>query len=231
MAIDEPALQQPPIAAPEPPAATKPRWRGVLHTWAAVAVLPAGIALALLASRATVRVGVLVYAVGIGMMFVVSAMYHRGRWTPTVRRMFGRLDHSTIFLGIAATYTPVVVIGLQGTLRVVMLFAVWFGAAAGITLQWLPVKPPRWLFTACYLAAGWPAVGVLPQLVRRLGWLTFAFIVAGGLAYTAGAVVYARKKPDPSPRTFGFHEVFHSCTIVGAGAHFTAVLLAVVAHG
>ena len=217
--------------ADDPPAAIRPRWRGVLHTWAAAAVVPAGVALVALAKRGTVRVAVIVYAAGIGTMFLVSALYHRGRWTPSVRRVFGRLDHSTIFLGIAATYTPVVLLGLEGSLRVVMLTAVWVGAAAGITLQWLPVKPPRWLFTACYLAAGWPAVGVLPQLVHRLGWLTFALIVAGGLAYTAGAIVYARKKPDPSPQSFGFHEVFHGCTIVGAGAHFTAVLLAVVAHG
>ena len=209
----------------------KPRWRGVLHTWAAVAVVPAAVVLTVLAHRGTVRAAVLIYAVGIGTMFAVSALYHRGHWTPEVRRVFGHLDHSTIFLGIAATYTPIVVLGLRGTLRVVMLCAVWFGAVAGITLQWLPVKPPRWLFTACYLAAGWPAVGVLPQLVHRLGWLTFALIVVGGLAYTAGAVVYGRRKPDPAPETFGFHEVFHSCTIVGAGAHFTAVLLAVIAHG
>ena len=207
---------------------TVPRYRGWLHVWGSVAVLPMAVTLLVLAGSRTARIGVVVYLLGLGAMFGVSALYHRGRWRPAVKQRFQRLDHSTIFLAIAGTYTPLALLGLHGGIRVAMLLLVWTGAAVGIALQWLPIRQSRVASAIVYAVVGWAAVIALPQLVHGLGWWCFAFVLAGGLAYTAGSVVYATKWPDPQPLTFGFHEVFHSCTLVAAAAHFTAIVLAVI---
>ena len=206
----------------------KPRYRGWLHVWGALAVVPMAVVLLVVAGGGLARFGVTIYVLGLGAMFGVSALYHRGRWRPAVKSVFQRLDHSTIFLAIAGTYTPLALLGLRGGMRVAVLAVVWIGAAVGIALQWLPMKQSRVASAVVYAMVGWAAVIALPQLVRGLGWLPFAFVVAGGLAYTAGSVVYATKRPDPQPLVFGFHEVFHSCTLVAAAAHFTAILLVVV---
>ena len=127
-----------------------------------------------------------------------------------------RADHSTIFIAIAGSYTPVAVIALHGWARATLLCVVWGGAIVGIALRQLWLDAPKWAITLPYVVVGWAAMLVVPQLVRALGLAGFALLATGGLAYTAGAVVYARKRPDPVPNTFGYHEVFHALTIVGA---------------
>jgi hemolysin III len=133
-----------------------------------------------------------------------------------------------IFLAIAGAYTPVAAIGLDGWQRPAVLATVWVGAAVGMLLEWLPFTTPRALFTAIYVVVGWSAALALPQLLDGLGGLGFGLVLGGGVAYTLGAVVYATKRPDPWPRVFGFHEVFHACTVVGAGCHLAAIAFVVV---
>jgi hemolysin III len=204
-----------------------PRFRGLLHVWGAAATIPMAICLMALAGTGVARVGVAVYIAGIAAMFGTSAVYHRGPWRPAVKRVFQRLDHSTIFLAIAGTYTPLALLALHGAMRVALLLLVWVGAALGITLQWLPLRQSRVMSAVVYAMVGWAAVIALPQLVHGMGWLSFALVLVGGVAYTVGSVVYATKRPNWWPATFGFHEVFHACTLVAAAAHFTAVALVV----
>ena len=134
-----------------------------------------------------------------------------------------RLDHSTIFLAIAGSYTAVVGIALSGWPRTVELCIVWIGAALGITLRQVWLDAPKWVIALPYVVVGWSALVVLPQLVRALGGAGTALLVAGGVAYSVGAAVYAAKRPDPVPGVFGYHEVFHACTIVGAVLHFVLI--------
>jgi hemolysin III len=134
-----------------------------------------------------------------------------------------RADHSTIFLAIAGSYTAVAGLALHGWARLTILLIVWIGAAGGIALRQLWLDAPKWAVAVPYVVVGWSAVAVVPQLVRGLGGAGFILLLAGGAAYTAGAVVYALKKPDPSPTVFGYHEIFHACTIVGAGFHFAVI--------
>lgn len=211
--------------------AAKPRLRGVSHLVAFAVWVPVGLVLIVTAPAGTARLGALVYVLGVGAMLGVSALYHRGRWAPPTRAMLGRLDHSTIFLAIAGTYTPVALVSLDGAARTVTLAIVWGFALVGIILQWLPVAPPRWAFTLVYAIVGWCAVLVLPQLWDSLGPTGFVLLLLGGLFYTAGAVVYALKKPDPWPATFGYHEVFHACTIVALVLHLVTIAFFVLPEG
>ena len=208
---------------------TKPLLRGWSHVvaFAAVAVLSV-IMVALAEASGGQRVVLLVYVAGTLSMFGVSALYHRIRWQPHALSVMTRLDHSTIFLAIAGAYTPVAAFGLEGWERPAVLTTAWVGAAVGVTLEWLPVHVPRPLFTAVYVIVGWSASMALPQLYDGLGPVGFGLELGGGLAYTLGAVVYAAKRPDPWPRVFGFHEVFHLFTVVGAGCHLAAIAFVVV---
>jgi hemolysin III len=142
--------------------------------------------------------------------------------------MMSKLDHSTIFLAIAGAYTPVAVVGLHGGHRTIVLSISWVGAVIGISLQWLPFHLPRWLFAAVYVLVGWSAMFAFPQLYDGLAATGFFLILGGGLAYTFGALIYALKRPDPWPTVFGFHEVFHVFTIIGAGLHFGAIAFSVL---
>ena len=205
--------------------ALKPRWRGVLHTGAAVALVPMALVLVSLGPTVRARLALSVYVFGVGAMFSVSALYHRGRWSEQAHSLFRRGDHSTIFLAIAGSYTPLAALNTHGWVRVTLLTLAWGGALVGIIIQWTPVKPPRWLFTAVYAIVGWSAIVGFPQLLHGLGVASFVLIVCGGVAYTVGAVFYGRKKPDPSPEIFGYHEVFHACTILGAVCHYVAIFL------
>jgi hemolysin III len=202
--------------------------RGVLHTWGAVACVPLGVVLLVVAESGRARISVAIYLAGLTAMLVVSALYHRGAWSDAIHAVWRKADHMTIFLGIAATYTPVAMLGVGGWARPALLATVWSAAAMGIALQWLPARPPRWLFTAVYVVTGWCAAIALPQLYRGLGVAAFVLVIVGGLGYTVGAVVYAARRPDPRPAVFGYHEVFHACTLVGAACHFIAVLLVVL---
>jgi len=144
------------------------------------------------------------------------------------RRRMRRLDHSTIFLAIAGSYTAVVGISLSGWPRTLELSIVWIGAAVGITLRQVWLDAPKWVIALPYVVVGWSALVVFPELVHALGGAGTALLVAGGVAYSAGAAVYAAKKPDPVPGVFGYHEVFHACTIVGAVLHFVLIAWIVV---
>lgn len=202
----------------------KPLLRGWSHVVAFVVVLVLGAILIAKAADTDRGAGVIIiYVAGTASMFGVSAAYHRLGWSPRARAIMSKLDHSTIFLAIAGAYTPVAVVGLSGGYRVVVLTIAWVGAVVGISLQWLPFYLPRWLFAAVYVLVGWAALFAFPQLYRGLGAGGFLLILGGGLAYTVGAVIYAMKRPDPWPKVFGFHEVFHVFTIIGAALHFGAI--------
>ena len=208
-----------------PPA--KPRLRGMLHLIAFPVSLVAGAVLVLfVADDAAERWGCLIYALASAELFGVSALYHRGHWDARTHALLRRLDHSNIFLMIAGTYTPICLALLDGRARSVVLTVVWVGALAGIVFRVAWLSAPAWLYTPFYVALGWVAVGVLPALAREGGPGIVALIVAGGLAYSVGGVVYALRRPNPVPSVFGYHEVFHACTLAGYVCHYVAVVLA-----
>jgi hemolysin III len=202
---------------------TKPRMRGVSHLVAFILWIPIATALFIAAPTTTARVGIAAYGLGVGAMLGVSAAYHRVGWSARAHPVLARLDHSTIFLAIAGSYTPVALLALDGWARTTILIVVWAGAAVGITLQWLPVKPPRWAFASTYVVVGWCALLVLPQLWDALAVAGFVLLLLGGVFYTIGAVVFARRSPDPWPTVFGFHEVFHACTVVALVLQLVAI--------
>jgi hemolysin III len=201
----------------------KPALRGVFHQVAFFVSLVTGAALIIAAPTSASALIVAVYAVSISLLFGVSALFHRHTWGPVGRRRMRRADHSTIFIAIAGSYTAVAGIALTGWARTALLGVVWAGALVGIALRQLWLDAPTWVIALPYVVVGWAAVIVLPQLYRALGGAGFALLVAGGLAYSAGAVVYALKRPDPAPQVFGYHEVFHACTIVGATLHLVLI--------
>ena len=206
--------------------ALKPRLRGVLHEAAFAVSLITGTALVCLADGGRARVAAAVYAVSVALLFGTSAAYHRGTWSPRAHALMARLDHSMIFILIAGTYTPFALLLLEGTARWVVFGVVWGGALVGVVLRNTVRRPARWLFVALYLALGWVAVAVLPQIRSAGGLPVLVLLLAGGVFYTLGAVVYALRRPDPSPRWFGFHEVFHAFTLLAFVTHYIAVSFA-----
>lgn len=206
--------------------ALRPRLRGVLHEGAFAISLVTGTALVCLAEGARARGAALVYAVSVALLFGTSAAYHRGSWSPRGRALMARLDHSMIFILIAGTYTPFALLLLEGTARWAVFGVVWGGAAVGVVLRNAVRRPARWLFVGLYLALGWVALAVLPQILRAGGPAVLVLLLAGGAFYTAGAVVYALRRPDPSPHWFGFHEVFHAFTLLAFATHYVAVSFA-----
>lgn len=201
----------------------RPRLRGVIHAYAFWIALGAGVALVAVAQGARARSAAIVYALGLCALFAGSAVYHRWRWDPRWRPLLRRIDHSTIFIFIAASYTPVALLVLQGALAKVVLVVVWAGAAAGIVFSLAWITAPRALVAATYLALGWVAVIVVPQLVDDAGVAPTVLIGVGGLLYSVGATVYALRRPDPWPATFGFHEIFHTLVTTAAAVHFVAI--------
>ena len=201
----------------------KPSLRGVSHQYAFYVALAAGAALVVLARGGEARVAVGVYALSLAAMFGASALYHRIDWSPRPAAWLRRLDHSMIFVLVAGTYTPFAVLVLAPALGWTVLAVVWGGALVGIVISLLWIDAPRWLTALLYVALGWVSIVVMPQLWDRAGVLAVALLATGGLLYTAGAVVYARRRPDPAPRVFGYHEVFHVLVIAAAAVHFAAV--------
>ena len=212
----------------------KPRLRGWLHLATAPLTLAAGIVLIALSPSAETRVGSAVYAGSAVLLFTVSAVYHRGRWSPRVHGVLKRLDHANIFLLIAGSYTPFSLLLLHGTQRAVLLSVVWGGALLGVAFRVLWVGAPRWLYVPIYVALGWAAVffipgfadGAVSRLGLGIGTAVLVLVIAGGALYTVGGVVYGLKRPNPSPRWFGFHEVFHTFTILAFVTHYVGVSLA-----
>ncbi|MHB8341121.1 MAG: PAQR family membrane homeostasis protein TrhA [Mycobacteriales bacterium] len=213
-------------AAPVP---AKPRWRGVLHSWACLTSLATGSVLVALAPDPRARVAATIYALSVTLLFGTSALYHRVNWSPAARRLMKRLDHSMIFVLIAGTYTPFALVVLHGTTTVVILSVVWGGAAAGVVARLLWLQAPRWAIVPLYLGLGWVAVFILRPLLHGAGVAPLVLLVAGGLLYTLGAVAYATRRPDPRPAVFGYHEVFHLCTILAAICHYIAIFFALYA--
>jgi hemolysin III len=205
----------------------RPRLRGVFHQYGFFAALVAGTFLVVGAPTPTAALAAAVYAASVCTLFGVSALYHRITWTPPVRRWLRHLDHAVIFVLIAGTYTPVGLLVLEGPLAIWVLVVVWSGAAAGIALNLGWRQAPGWVGVVVYVALGWVAVVALPQLLHQLGVVGTGLLVAGGLAYSVGALVYARRRPNPAPAVFGYHEIFHLLVVVGVALHFAAVTLAV----
>jgi hemolysin III len=203
--------------------ATSPRLRGVLHQWAAAGFGGAGIALVLTASGARARVAAIVYAVSMAGLFGTSALYHRLSWSEHARRMMARLDHSMIFVFIAGSYTPFCLLVLSPSEGTRLLVIVWLGALVGCVFSVAWPSSPRWVIAPLYLALGWAAASSFPGLWRRAGVAAFVLLAVGGLLYSLGAVVYALRRPDPWPVTFGYHEIFHTLTILAAATHFVAI--------
>ena len=211
----------------------KPRLRGWLHLGTAPVTLAAGVVLIALSPTAATRLGSVVYVVSSVLLFSVSAVYHRGRWSPRVTGVLRRLDHSNIFLLIAGTYTPFSLLLLQGTDRVVLLSVIWSGALLGVGFRVLWIDAPRWLCVPIYVALGCAAVFVLPEFAAGserygvgIGTAVLVLIAAGGVLYILGGAVYGFRRPDPWPRYFGFHEVFHSFTVLAFVAHYVGISLA-----
>ena len=212
-----------------PPASVKPRLRGVWHQWACVISVPLGMALVFAATSTRARVALAVYAVSLASLFGVSAIYHRVNWRSlTARRWMRRLDHSMIFMLIAGTYTPFAVVALHGTFAVTILVVMWSLALAGASFNLIWIDAPKWALTVIYLALGWTALATVPQLAASLGVGGLALLMIGGLIYTAGAVVYAIKRPDPVPTVFGYHELFHALVILAAAFQYAVIAFWVV---
>jgi hemolysin III len=202
----------------------KPRWRGSLHRAAFFTALGLAPGLIIAAEGAAAKVAVAVYAAGLMGLFGVSALFHRVSWSEAAHARMRRLDHSMIFVFIACTYTPISVLALASPGREAFLGLVWGAAGIGLGVQLLWIDAPRQLTAGLYLLVGWLAVLVVPTILDRLGPAGLALLVLGGVAYTAGAVVYARKSPDPIPDVFGFHEVFHALVILAALIHLIVIV-------
>ncbi len=209
----------------------RPRLRGVLHQWAFFVSISLSALLVAFAPAGEARLATLVYAVAVCGLFGVSALYHRVTWQPRARRWMRRLDHSMIFVLIAGTYTPFSLLVLDGTLATAVLIAVWAGALGGIVLNLVWITAPKWVTASVYIALGWVAVIAMPQLAERLGALGVSLLMGGGLLYTAGAIIYAARRPDPAPAVFGYHEIFHALVLAAAAAHFAVVAFYALPNG
>ena len=206
----------------------RPRLRGVFHEWAFFAALAAGAMLVVIADGALATFSSWIYAAALAAMFGASALYHRFPWKNAARRLWARrLDHSMIFVFIAGTYTPFALLAFDGRTQWVVLVMVWSGAVLGLLLELVWIDSPRWLSAVAYLAVGWVGVLALPQMFSGVGVAGAVLLMVGGALYTLGAVIYATEWPNPFPRTFGFHEIFHLLVVAAAATQFVAVSLVV----
>ena len=206
----------------------RPLFRGVLHHITFFVSLAAGAVLLGLAPTPRALLGAAIYAASLSALLGTSALYHRVTWSVPARRWMGRLDHSMINILIAGTFTPFGLVILSGNLAEVLLPTIWVGALAAIALHMIWFDAPKWLSAALYVVLGWIGVVAAPQVIEHAGWTVGALLIAGGLLYSAGAVVYATRRPDPAPASFGYHEVFHALVVAGAALHFGAVALAIL---
>ena len=201
----------------------KPRLRGVFHQYAFYVALVAGTVIVALSDSSRELLATWTYAAALAAMFGVSALYHRVEWKSTrVRTWMRRLDHSTILLLIAGTYTPFALLAFDGWVADVILIVVWSGAAAGLVLNLVWVDAPKWLTAFVFIALGWVGAVAVPELFE-LGIAPAVLVFVGGALYTLGALAYAFRRPNPRPATFGYHEIFHVLVIGAAAAHFIAI--------
>jgi hemolysin III len=209
------------------PAPVKPRWRGRIHQVAFFVSVPAGIVLVTLAETWAARIAAGIYALSLVAVFGASAAYHRGEWTPEALRRMKRLDHSMIFVLIAGSYTPIALLILHGPWSIVILSVVWAGAVAGITLKLIRIDGFSVLTAALYMAMGWFALVALPQLLHEMPAPALVLTIVGGLLYTVGAIIFAIRRPNPSPAVFGYHEIWHAFMVAAAACHFAMVAIVV----
>lgn len=202
----------------------KPLLRGVLHQFAAVGALGAGGVLVSMAPTPRAAAAAALYAISLVVLFSVSATYHRVDWSPRGRVWMRRMDHASIFILIAGTYTPIALLGVSGAAGDSLLLAIWCGALVGVLQSLFWVGAPKVLTAALAVGVGWTLVPYLGEARRALGAVELSLILAGGVAYTSGAIAYALKRPDLRPGVFGYHELFHALTLVGATLHFAVVL-------
>jgi hemolysin III len=206
----------------------KPRLRGVLHEWAFYLAIPLGIVVGLLADTSTAKVAAAVFAGGVVCMFGASALYHRVTWPAPWRHWLRRADHAGIYAMIAASYTPFGLLVLSGDWRITVLAIVWAGAGVAILTRMFWARPPRWLPVLIGCALGWVGVVVFPQLLTKTGVLASLLVLASGVCYTLGGLVYARKRPDPFPSVFGYHELFHALVVCAVAVQYTVVAAFVI---
>ncbi|MEE6258331.1 hemolysin III family protein [Plantactinospora sonchi] len=210
----------------------KPRMRGWLHAYAFFVALVAGAVLCGIAATRpgwTPLVSCLIYSITVCGLFGTSALYHRRVWSERGYQLMRRMDHSMIFVFIAGTYTPFCLLVLSAPKATVLLLTVWVGALLGVATKLVWPGAPRWVSAPLYLALGWVAVAVLPDILHRGGVTILVLLVAGGAAYSIGAVCYALRRPNPWPTVFGHHEFFHACTLVAAICHHVAIYFALFA--
>lgn len=205
------------------PVAVRPRLRGVFHQYAGVVAAGLGVALVASAPAARERLAAAIFGGCVVLSFGVSALYHRVTWRPAARRLMRRLDHSAVYLLIAGTYTPYGLLVLTGAWRFSVLGVVWIGAAVGIALKLIWIDAPKWLAALVGIGLGWTGVVAFPQVLDATGWAGASLVTTGGVLYTAGAVVYARGRPNPAPAVFGYHELFHVFTILAAACQYAAI--------
>ncbi|PTL56491.1 PAQR family membrane homeostasis protein TrhA [Paraconexibacter algicola] len=218
-----------PSSAPQDP--PKPRLRGVFHQWSFFAAVVFGVLLVGAADSTRATVGASIYAAGVCGLFGISALYHRRTWAPAQRRWMRRADHAMIFVFIAATYTPIALLVLSEPLQTIILAIIWACAAGGVALQLIWVDAPKTVQAPIYIAMGWVSIATMPQILDRLGVLSVVGLAVGGVLYTAGAIVYARGRPDPRPLVFGYHEIFHVAVVLAALCHYAVIAFAVLPRG
>jgi hemolysin III len=217
-------LQGAPAPDTAPAEPLPPRLRGWLHLVCFVLSLPAGAAVLAGATGGRARLAGTVYAFGMTAMFGVSALYHRRTWSPEGRRRIRRLDHGTIFVMIAGSYTPLCLLALDGRIGRVVLTAVWVGAAFGFCLALSGIAEKAVIGLLCYIGLGWAMVLALPELSRQLSAGQVALLFAGGIIYTAGGIVLGTRRPNPWPRWFGYHEVWHGMVALACACHFVTIV-------
>lgn len=214
---------------PLPGVSVRPSWRGVIHRWATVSFVPLFAALIVVADPGADRLACIVYAAGVLTMLGVSAAYHSGRLSETATARAKRIDHATILLAIAGSYTAVATVALDGPSATRLLTAVWIAASIGAVIRMAWLHAPYPVTAAVYIVVGWIALIEFSALADALTGFQLGMVLAGGIVYTIGGVVYALHRPNPWPATFGYHEVFHTLVVVGAALHYFAVLSMVTA--
>jgi hemolysin III len=198
--------------------------RGVSHQWAFVVILTLAPIVLVITPGIAPRFVMATYMIGVVGLFGVSALYHRHNWGEKGKAVMRRLDHSMIFVAIAATYTPIAIFVLPGTTGLAVLIAVWFGTAAGIASRVLFSHAPYWVIAVPYVAVGWACVAVAGSLWHHMGVAGMVLLIVGGVLYTIGAGIYATRRPNPWPKVFGYHEIFHLFVIAGAALHCIAIV-------